>query len=279
MVLASLGVLKSGAAYQPLDPSYPPERLEFMMQDANAKLLIADKSLLERVPSYKGKVIFTQDIPSLPTCEAISENPKPEDLFIMLYTSGSTGVPKGCMLEHRNIVSFCSWYRNYYNLTPQSRVAAYASYGFDANMMDMYPSLTTGAAVYIIDESIRLDLIAIDGYFNENKITHSFMTTQVGRQFALEASSKSLQHLSVGGERLVPINPQKEFNFYNVYGPTECTIFTTAFPVDMEYERVPIGKALDNTKLYVVDKQGRRLPPCVPGESVSYTHLTLPTKA
>lgn len=266
MVLASLGVLKSGAAYQPLDPSYPTERLEFMMQDADAKLLIADKALLERVPNYKGKVLLIDDIPALPSCEKIGANPKPDDLFIMLYTSGSTGVPKGCMLEHRNIVSFCNWYRSYYNLTPQSRVAAYASYGFDANMMDMYPALTTGAAVYIIDESIRLDLLAIDSYFNENGITHSFMTTQVGRQFALEANCKSLQHLSVGGEKLVPVNPQKEFGFYNVYGPTECTIFTTAFPVHNNYDRVPIGKALDNTKLYVVDKQGRRLPPCVPGE-------------
>ncbi|MGN1137859.1 MAG: AMP-binding protein, partial [Ruminococcus sp.] len=266
MVTASLGVLKSGAAYQPLDPSYPTERLEFMMQDADAKLLIAGKDLLERVPNYNGKVLLLDDIPSLPQCDKISANPNPEDLFIMLYTSGSTGTPKGCMLEHRNLVSFCNWYRNYYSLTSDSKVAAYASYGFDANMMDMYPALTTGASVYIIDESIRLDLLAIDKYFNENGITHSFMTTQVGRQFALEADCKSLQHLSVGGERLVPVNPQKDFSFYNVYGPTECTIFTTAFPVHKNYDRVPIGKALYNTKLYVVDKYGRRLPPCVPGE-------------
>ena len=266
MVTASLGVLKSGAAYQPLDPSYPTERLEFMMQDADAKLLIAEKALLERVPNYKGKVLLLDDIPSLPECDKIRANPNPEDLFIMLYTSGSTGMPKGCMLEHRNLVSFCNWYRNYYSLTSDSKVAAYASYGFDANMMDMYPALTTGASVYIIDESIRLDLLAIDNYFNENGITHSFMTTQVGRQFALEADCKSLQHLSVGGERLVPVNPQKDFIFYNVYGPTECTIFTTAFPVHKNYDRVPIGKALDNTNLYVVDKYGRRLPRCVPGE-------------
>ncbi|MGN1137867.1 MAG: AMP-binding protein, partial [Ruminococcus sp.] len=186
MVIASLGALKSGAGYQPLDPSYPTERLEFMMEDAGAKLLITSKELLKLVPNYKGKVLFIEDIPTLPTWEKIKENPKPEDLFIMLYTSGSTGTPKGCMLEHRNIVSFCNWFRNYYSLTSDSRVAAYASYGFDANMMDMYPALTTGAAVYIIDESIRLDLVAIDKYFNENKITHSFMTTQVGRQFAVE---------------------------------------------------------------------------------------------
>ena len=266
IVLASLGVLKSGAAYQPLDPSYPQERLEFMMKDASAKLLITSKELLSLVPNYSGKILFIEDIPDLPDCNKAETNPNPDDLFIMLYTSGSTGTPKGCMLEHRNIVSFCNWYRKYYNLTSESRVAAYASYGFDANMMDMYPALTTGAAVYIIDESIRLDLIAIDKYFDENGITHSFMTTQVGRQFALETNCKSLQHLSVGGERLVPVAVNKNFKFYNLYGPTECTIITTAFPVDKLYDRVPIGKGLYNTKLYVVDKYGRRVPPCVPGE-------------
>lgn len=266
MVFASLGVSKSGAAYQPLDPSYPQERLEFMMSDADAKLLIAGKDLLKLVPNYKGKVLFIEDISNLAECDKITANPNPKDKFIMLYTSGSTGTPKGCMLEHRNLVSFCNWYKNYYNLTNASRVAAYASYGFDANMMDMYPALTTGACVYIIDESIRLDLLALDEYFDKNGITHSFMTTQVGRQFALETKCKSLQHLSVGGEKLVPIKPQNDFCFYNVYGPTECTIFTTAFPVHKNFDRVPIGKALDNTKLYVVDKYGRRVPPCVPGE-------------
>lgn len=266
MVTASVGVLKSGAAYQPLDPSYPRERLEFMMQDADAKLLIAGKDLLSLVPNYKGKVLLIEDIPSLPKCDKIGTNPKPEDLLIMLYTSGSTGTPKGCMLEHRNLVSFCNWYRNYYNLNSQSRVAAYASYGFDANMMDMYPALTTGAAIHIIDEAIRLDLVAIDKYFNENGITHSFMTTQVGRQFATEIDNSTITELSVGGEKLVPLNPPKNHKMINLYGPTESTVCITAFELDRLYERVPIGKALDNTKLYVVDKQGRRLPPCVPGE-------------
>ena len=266
MVTASLGVLKSGAAYQPLDPSYPQERLEFMMKDASAELLITSKELIALVPNYEGRVLFVEDIPNLPDCGKISENPEPQDLFIMLYTSGSTGTPKGCMLEHRNIVSFCHWFKNYYSLTPQSRVAAYASYGFDANMMDMYPALTTGAAVYIIDEAIRLDLIAIDKYFNENGITHSFMTTQVGRQFATEIDNCSITELSVGGERLVPLNPPKNHKMFNLYGPTESTVCITAFELDRLYDRVPIGKALDNTRLYVVDKQGRRLPPCVPGE-------------
>ena len=258
--------MKSGAAYQPLDPSYPSERLEFMIQDASAKLLIADRSLMECVPGYDGPVLYLDEIPALSECERIEENPKPEDLFILLYTSGSTGTPKGVMLEHGNLCAFCNWYQKFYELTTESKVAAYASYGFDADMMDLYPALTGGACVHIIDESIRLNLMALNDYFEKNGVTHSFMTTQVGRQFAENISNHSLKALSVGGEKLVPIEAPEGFEFYNGYGPTECTIFSTIYRVDRLYHRVPIGKALDNLKLYVVDKEGRRLPPYVPGE-------------
>ena len=122
MAAAPLGALKCGAGYQPLDPSYPPERLEFMIRDAAAKYLIADRTLMDRVPGYTGPVLFLDEIPSLPEAEKLPEGPSPEDLFIMLYTSGSTGVPKGVMLEHRNLAAFCSWYRAFYNLDENSRV-------------------------------------------------------------------------------------------------------------------------------------------------------------
>ena len=293
MMTASLGVLKSGAAYQPLDPTYPPERLEFMIADSGAKLVIADEALLEKIPGYRGPVATLKELKELEDVRRETEDsrlksrvsgPSPSDAFIILYTSGSTGKPKGAVLEHGNLMTFCAWYRRYYGIDASSRVAAYASYGFDASMMDMYPALTAGAAVVIVDESIRLDLMALDRYFAEQGVTHAFMTTQIGRQFSQIATAPSLKWLSVGGEALVPVDPPKGFRLVNAYGPTECTIFTTVQEVDRSYRRVPIGRALDNLRLYVVDGKGRRLPPGVPGEllvagpQVSRGYLNNPEK-
>ena len=284
MVIASIGVLKAGCAYQPLDPSYPKERLNFMMQDANAKLLIADEELYPIADEYQGDVIFTKDLMALPPVQTLSDTPKPESLFILLYTSGSTGVPKGCQLIHRNLVAFCHWYQRYYSLKPEHNVAAYASYGFDACMMDMYPALTCGASVHIIPEEIRLDLIALNEYFEQQNITHSFMTTQVCYQFATSIENHSLLHLSAGGEKLASLEPPQGYTFHNGYGPTECTIFTTTYPLTRKINDIPIGKPVDNLHLYVVDQQGHRLPVGASGEllisgpQVSRGYLNRPEK-
>ena len=269
MPLASLGALKAGCAYQPLDPSYPPERLNFMIKDADAGFLITTRELRGLITDYEGPVLFLEDIPGLKDGAASGRDVTPADPFILLYTSGSTGTPKGVRLTHGNLVCFIHWYQRFYGLKPESRTGAYASYGFDACMMDMYPALATGAAVCIIPEEIRLDLNAINGYLEKNGVTHLFMTTQVGRQFAAEIEKTCLQYLSVGGEKLAPLTFASEepgYRFFNGYGPTETTIFSTVYEVRGGEAFYPIGKPLDNLKLYVVDSRGRRVPAGVPGE-------------
>ena len=265
MAVTALGVLKAGCAYQPLDPSYPAERLNFMVEDASAKLLIAEDKLRDLLNGYKGEELLTSAIATLPE-GPLPEGPAPDSLFILLYTSGSTGVPKGCMLEHRNLVNFCAWYQRYYKLDSGCRVAAYASFGFDACMMDLYPALTCGACVHIIPEETRHDMAALSAFITDNHITHSFMTTQVGVLFARNfPGNPALKHLSVGGEKLVSIDPPA-YAFHNGYGPTECTIFSTIFDVKQKENNIPIGHPLDNLRLYVVDDCGRRLPAGAAGE-------------
>ena len=266
IVLASLGVIKSGAAYQPLDPTYPEERLNFMVKDSSAKVLILDRDLDGLITEYKGNKIYIDEITKFSNDSDPKVKINPKDLFIMLYTSGSTGLPKGVMLEHRNINAFVSFYQKEYNPDCNSHMAAYASYGFDADMMDLYPALCSGSTVYVIPEELRLDLVKLGNFYNDNKITHSLITTQVGRQFASEIETKYLKHFFVGGEKLVPIEPPKGCVFHNVYGPTEGTVFCTDYVVDKLYYRVPIGANLSDYKFYVLDKNKKLLPYLVAGE-------------
>ncbi|MBR6322527.1 MAG: amino acid adenylation domain-containing protein, partial [Lachnospiraceae bacterium] len=284
MVTATLGVLKSGAAYQPLDPSYPTERLSFMIEDAKAKLLIADDELLPLLPDYNGPVLKTSEIASLPKNVPEKTAQSADSLLILLYTSGTTGRPKGVMLTHGNLVNFCDWYRDHYELKKGDVVGAYASYGFDACMMDLYTPLTTGAAVCIVPEDIRIDLPLLNEYYRSHGVTHVFMTTQMGRMFADSIRDTSLRHLSVGGEKLVPIAAPEKYTLTNIYGPTECTVCATTYAVDKIYDRVPIGLALPNYKLYVADSSGHELPVGAMGElyisghGVGRGYLNLPER-
>ena len=264
-VIASLGAMKAGCAYMPLDPTYPVERLEYMIKDADAKLLIIDNNLKGIVSNYEGKMLWTDDIKNLPVdeCEYRGNS---DDLFILLYTSGSTGVPKGVKLTHKNLVCFIDWFKKYNNITSTDVIAQYASYGFDACLMDMYPALACGAAVCIVPEDMRLDIEAVNKYYAANHVTISFMTTQVGRQFVAEMKNPYLRTVLVGGEKLASMEPPKDMRFVNIYGPTECTICVTSFLVEKKENNIPIGKAIDNVKLYVMDQFGHQLPPGAVGE-------------
>ncbi|MDO4521508.1 MAG: amino acid adenylation domain-containing protein [Eubacteriales bacterium] len=282
---AELGAQKAGCAYQPLDPSYPAERLKYMMEDSKAKLLITTNDLKALVTDYAGPILDVEDFSKLPHTKKLNIVPKPHDLFILLYTSGTTGLPKGVQLEQRNLSAFCAWYRYFYQIDHSSRITSYASFGFDASMMDIYSALTNGATLYIIEEKMRLDYMALDQYMIENEITNAFMTTQIGREFAQITKCKTLRCFLLGGETLVPVKLEnRPFKLYNCYGPSECTVMSNVFEVDRHYERVPIGRVLKNFKGYVVDKYDNRLPIGACGElllagaQVGRGYLNLPEK-
>ncbi|MBP9988346.1 MAG: amino acid adenylation domain-containing protein, partial [Ruminococcus sp.] len=276
MLIASLGILKAGGAYLPLDPTYPAERLNFMMKDSGAVLLISAPELDGIITSdFEGIRISTEDILKLEDCDVQLGKPDVSDLFVMLYTSGSTGLPKGVMFEHSNTLVTAEWVKKYFNIDETSRVTSYASYGFDAHAFDIYPVIISGAQIHIISEDIRLDLLALRDYYNKNGITHTVMTTQVGRQFALMGGFETLKHISVAGEKLTPVYVDNGYNLYNLYGPTEGSVVTSAFKIDKKYKDVPIGKAVDNLKIYIVDKDKNLLPTGAVGELwISGPHVT-----
>ncbi len=267
IILAPLGVLKAGCAYEPMDASYPSERLSFMILNAEARLLITTRELEGKIAGYTGPVLYTDEIAALPEALPVPVRNEPDDLFVLLYTSGTTGNPKGVMLTHRNasVIARQNQYRFAYS--PESVSACYASFGFDACFFDLATVPACGGSVHVIPEEIRLDLPVLDQYFIENRITHVVMTTQVGRQYALMTRSPYLKVLIVGGEALVPLKADElTFDFYNLYGPTECTCYITYEKAGNNALRVPIGRVNPNGIAYVVDTDMNRLPAGAPGE-------------
>lgn len=267
--ICTLAVLKAGGACQPLDSNYPQDRLEFMLEDSKAQVVIADNGLAGLIPGFKGTIISANTIYNLPDDnETALDSPDAHSLFALIYTSGSTGKPKGCMLEHANLVNFCISFSQRFDVTENDRFAAYGAFGFDASMQDLYPALTSGASVYIVPEETRLDLVGLNEFVIGNKITMMDCTTQLGRQYITSyPQSPYMRVFTVGGEKLVPCQPP-EFDFVNTYGPTECTIYVSDYRVDRQYESVPIGKSFGNCDIYILDKSGRLLPPGAVGELV-----------
>ena len=265
MAIASLGAMKAGCTYQPLDASYPAERLNFMVKDASARLLITAKELRPLLNAYGGEVLYLEDVPNLPECREELPAPKPQDTFVLLYTSGSTGTPKGVKLMHSNMVCFLNWFMKYYEFTPDCRTGLYASYGFDMCLVDLYPPLTCGGAVCIVPSEKRLDLNELNNYYEANGVTHGNVTTQVGRSFAMSVKNHSLKDLTVGGEKLVSLELPEGYRLHNAHGYTEC-ILGNIYHITKNETNIPVGRPLDNLSQYVVDLDGHRVPRGAIGE-------------
>ncbi len=285
IVLATYGILKAGCAYEPLDSSYPSERLSFMVENSGAKLLVTTHELEGRINNFSGPRLYLEDVMSLKEASMINVKNSMEDLFILLYTSGTTGNPKGAMLTQGNVSALAQIARKRFNLGKDTVNACYASYGFDACMMDLVTIPANGGTIHIISEDIRLDLKVLDAYYTKNKITHAFMTTQVGRQYALLTKSPYLKYLFLGGEVLIPLDTSGfSFDICNGYGPTECTAFVATQIVKEHSLRIPIGTINPYDRGYVVDRHMNRLPIGAPGElliagrQVSKGYINLPEK-
>ena len=283
MFIYPMAVMKAGGAYMPLDFHFPEDRLTYMIDDAGVKLILTEGDLVSTtLPHFKGQTIRREELATLPTYSAtLTHRPTAHNSFVILYTSGSTGKPKGCVLEHRNIVNFCYWHVKNFQVTAADRSLAYANFGFDAHMLDMYPLLAGGASVYILPSNMRMDLTTIHQYMEEKQITIAFFTTQIGIQMASLFTFSTLRRMLVGGEKLLPIK-KPAYDFYNAYGPTECTIAATCYHLTHDYEDAPIGRPLAGCQLYVMDSSMHLLPQgmagelCIAGDGVGREYLNNP---
>ena len=285
--VAYIGVMKAGGAYVPLDPEYPQSRIEYMLKDSEAENLLVIDRYRSLVGFYDQNVISLDDVAAESKDFAFSVEltaPKPENLAYMIYTSGSTGKPKGVMLEQRNLLNLIEYILMTRKLTPDDIVAEFASFCFDASVIDLFAPLTAGAVLYILPESIRKDAVAVGKFIKEEKITTATFPTQMGELVAeLLDDAPSLKFVTLGGEKFKYYR-DRTYQMINGYGPTENTVSSTEFWVDKQYDNIPIGKSQRNIRSYIVDENMKRLPVgasgelCHAGRQIARGYHNLPEK-
>jgi bacitracin synthase 3 len=283
-IVMLLGILRARAVYLPLDPALPADRIRFMLEDSGARLLLSTLPQ-EKLAEY-GFPVQALCLTSLSftLTEADSQNLQstnsplhhstnspihqftnsPQDLAYIIYTSGSTGIPKGVEVEHRALLNLVDWHNRFYGVRSGDRAAQYASMSFDASVWEIFPYLAAGASLYIVPQELRLDMPALNGFYEHHRISLGFLPTQVCEQFMQEENT-SLRALLTGGDKLKHFRKRK-YRLYNNYGPTEYTVVSTSTEVTGDAVNIPIGKPVDNTHVLILDPYLNLQPVGVSGE-------------
>ena len=263
-----LGILSAGAVYVPLDNTHPYNYIDFILGDTESRVVIVSDETYEYVKSFNHafKVlnisdIFKKDIKTLSALPAVYN-----DLACILYTSGTTGVPKGVESTRKALLNVSSYYIDSYVLAKDDVFGLFSSIGFDVSNFVVGAVLCSGASLAIVPEDIRLDMLELNSYFIKHNVTHSFITTQVGKLFMASAENTSLKVLTVAGEKLGKFESPEDYLLVDAYGPTEAFAFNTSIDVKSKIDDSSIGKLNYNNKAYVLDNEYRRVPIGAVGE-------------
>ncbi|MDZ8224986.1 amino acid adenylation domain-containing protein [Nostoc sp. ChiVER01] len=272
MIIAILGIFKAGGAYLPLDPSYPQERLNFMLQDAQVSLLLTQEKLLPNFTAFSNQIIsidkdwatITQHSQNNPNSCVTLEN-----LAYVIYTSGSTGQPKGVLIEHRGLSNLAAYQIEVFNLQPSNRILQFASLSFDASIFETVMALAIGATLYLINKECLLSGKALLQLLREKAITHVTLLPAVLAVLPTE-SLPALQTIISAGESCSEDIIKRWWNpsrrFFNAYGPTEATVWSTVAEIKSVSEKPPIGRPIANTEIYILDKHLQPVPIGILGE-------------
>ena len=269
MVVGTLGILKAGGAYVPMDPAWPPDRVAFVLEEAQSPAVITNASLVRQIPLGKQVIV---DL-AAPQLRAQSEGPpvakiRGDDLAYVIYTSGSTGQPKGVEISHGGLANLASWHRQAFSVTSADRASHLAGLSFDAAVWELWPYLAAGASVHLVDELARNSAELLQDWLVAHKITISFVPTPLAEDLLRVKwpPNTALRIMLTGGDTLHHYPPASlPFVLVNNYGPTECTVVATsgAIPPDGHDGTLPpIGRPIVNTHIYVLDEQ---LLPVAPG--------------
>jgi amino acid adenylation domain-containing protein len=274
MVIALLGILKAGGAYVPLDPTYPRERLAYVMGDAQVKVVLTEADLASWFPANQAHLVHLDKAGDLLVRESeVDPNcgVRGEDRAYVIYTSGSTGRPKGVEIPHRAVVNFLSSMREQPGMTEKDILLAVTTISFDIAGLEIYLPLTTGARAVIASREIAADGSRLSRYIDETRAT-AMQATPATWQMLLNAGWQGRKQLKIlcGGEavtgELAAELLERAESVWNLYGPTESTIWSTLWRVEPEKRSVPIGRPIANTEIYILDGHLQPVPLGVPGE-------------
>ncbi|MEU8925669.1 amino acid adenylation domain-containing protein [Kitasatospora sp. NPDC048545] len=280
LAVALLGILKSGAAYVPLDPVHPRERLAALVADSGAALLVTRRELRDGLGVGTTAVCLDRDAPVLAACPDRNPAPsaRPGDLAYVVHTSGSTGTPKGVAVEHQGVTAYLSFVTSRYGVTPGTRVLQLASIGFDASVRDLLGPLSCGATAVLAPHDGPFDPSAIADCIERHRVEVLLSTvpSQLRALLALPeaehalarvrltvASGESLRLAGQHGRRVLP------GTLVNQYGPTECTMTSTYWPAPEDWaERAEdvVGRPIANKRVYLLDRYLNPVPVGIPGE-------------
>ena len=271
MIIAILGVMKAGAAYLPIALDAPKSRVVFMLQDSKAKALLTDKANYPTAKALESilPVLTIEGIENKVLSPSVVRRPWSivNDLAYIIYTSGSTGQPKGVMIEHKSVVNLIEFFIPYLGITSKDRILQTSSYTFDSSVAEIFMPFFCGATLILVKRMVLLSPTSIQKYLNSKQVTYMDGTPALLASFN-KTLFKDLRSMCIGGEVANMSDVRfyaKHYNYFNDYGPTECTVTTTIILVSdkqqfLESAAIPIGKPIANTQVYILDVQNQPVP-------------------
>jgi amino acid adenylation domain-containing protein len=275
MVVSALAILKAGGAYMPLDPANPTERSVFMLEDAQAAVLVTTPELAPQLDTG-GRPLVLPDGTAVPEAAQATAAVAiaPDHLAYVIYTSGSTGRPKGVEITHRGLTNLVSWHNETFRVTAEDRASHVAGLGFDAAVWELWPYLAAGASVHLAGEVTRNSAELLKEWLVARKITIGFIPTVLVEYLVAPdcrwPPTTSLRLVLTGGDALHRYPPSDlPFSLINNYGPTECTVVATSGPVlpNPSSDTLPsIGRAITNVQVHLLNESLHPVPSGATGE-------------